>query len=322
MTKQTETKYRIRNWKDYNRALIQRGSITLWFSEESVKSWHETGSKKSKGRPRIYSDEAILCALLIRAVYHLPLRALQGFLFSLILSLGLKLLVPSYSQICRRAKDLNKELKKLSNRHPCDIVFDSTGLKVYGEGEWKVRQHGISKRRIWRKFHIAIDPKSSEILIGELTGNGIGSGDAEIAQKMIQKLPKGVKRVFGDGAYDDLGLREKIEELGAEAIIPPPRGAIVHKGSNNPALIKRNDAVREIAGFGNDDEARKIWKIFHDYHRRSLVETAMYRIKQITGGNLRSREHIRQQVEAHIKCLVINRMTKLGMPRGVWVKSA
>jgi hypothetical protein len=157
MTNQTKTKYRIRNWPEYNKALVQRGSITLWFSEESIKKWHDSPKAKGeKGRPRIYSDDAILCALLVRAVYHLPLRALQGFLFSLILSLGLKLLVPSYSQMSRRAKDLHKELKKLSSRRPCDIIFDSTGLKVYGEGEWKVRQDGVSKRRTWRKLHIGL----------------------------------------------------------------------------------------------------------------------------------------------------------------------
>jgi transposase len=187
---------------------------------------------------------------------------------------------------------------------------------------WKVREHSISKHRTWRKFHIAIDPESSEILLGELTRNGPGRGDAEVARRMFSKIPKGIARVFGDGAYDDLELREKIEEVGAEAVIPPPRGAIVHKESQSPGLIKRNDALREIAGFGNDDEARKLWKIFHGYHRRSLVETTMYRIKQLTGGNLRSREYVRQQVEAHIKCLLINRMTKLGMPRGIWIKAA
>jgi IS5 family transposase len=322
MTKQAETKYRIRNWAEYNKSLVQRGSITLWFSEESISKWHEAGKKNSKGRPRIYSDDAILCALLIRVVYHLPLRALQGFLCSLILLMGLKLFSPSYSQICRRARELHKELKKLSSGHPCDIVFDSTGLKVYGEGEWKVRQHGVSKRRTWRKLHIGIDPKSSEIILGELTSNGTGSGDAEVARRLVRNAPKGTKKVFGDGAYDDLELRQEIEKLGAEAIIPPPRGAIVHRNTTDPALIKRNDAVKEIRGFGNDDEARKLWKIFKGYHLRSLVETTMYRIKQITGGNLRSREYIRQQVEAHIKCLVINKMSKLGMPKGQWIKVA
>lgn len=323
MTNQTKTKYRIRNWPEYNKALVQRGSITLWFCEESIKKWHDSPkAKRGKGRPRIYSDDAILCALLVRAVYHLPLRALQGFLFSLILSLGLKLLVPSYSQMSRRAKDLHKELKKLSSRRPYDIVFDSTGLKVYGEGEWKVRQHGVSKRRTWRKLHIGLDPKSSEIFIAELTENGAGCGDGEIARRLIKAVPKGVRRVFGDGAYDDRELREEIEKIGAEAIIPIPKRAAIHRGTKNPALIKRNDAVREIKGLGNDDMARKIWKIFHGYHRRSLVETAMYRIKQLTGSNLRSREYSRQRTEAQVKCLVVNKMSRLGMPRGAWIDAA
>ncbi len=101
MTKQAEKKYRIRNWGEYNRALVQRGSITLWFSEESINKWH-SAPKGVRGRPQIYSDEAILCALLIKTVYHLPLRALQGFICSMIYLLKLSITAPSYTQICRR----------------------------------------------------------------------------------------------------------------------------------------------------------------------------------------------------------------------------
>ena len=138
----------------------------------------------------------------------------------------------------------------------------------------------------------------------------------------MKTIPQSVKRVFGDGAYDDLKLREKIEAIGAEAIIPVPKGATIHRESKNPALMKRNDAVREIRGLGNDDAARKLWKMFHGYHKRSLVETAMYRIKQLTGSNLRSREYSRQQTEAQVKCLVVNQMSRLGMPRGIWIDVA
>ena len=321
MTLQTQDKYHIRNWAQYNKALIQRGSITLWFSKESIIKWHATARRGDKGRPQVYSDDAILCVLLIRSVYHLPLRALQGFLFSLIGLLGLGILAPSYSQICRRAKDLKKALKKLSNRRPCDVVFDSTGLKVYGEGEWKVRQHGVSKRRTWKKLHIGLDPDSGEIMIADLTCNGIGSGDAETAEKLIQKLPKGVRRIFGDGAYDGIEFRQEIEKVGAEPLIPPSRDAVVHRKTKDPAMIKRNHAVREINGLGSDDKARKLWKELKGYHKRSLGETAIYRIKQLTGSNLRSREWQRQQVEAHIKCLIINEMTKLGMPQREWKKA-
>ncbi len=315
-------RYRITNWSKYNKSLIQRGSINFWFSEDALSKWHSTQHTNEKGRPQEYSDDAILCALLVRTVYHLSLRALEGFLSSLVALLGLPICIPSYSQICRRAKDLKKVLKKLSNRRPHDIVFDSTGLKVYGEGEWKVRQHGTSKRRTWRKLHIGMDPDSKEIIIAELTSNGSGSGDGEIAKKLIKKVPKKAKRIFGDGAYDGIEFRQAIESAGAEPVIPPPRDAVVHDDTTDVAVMKRNYAVLEMRGLGGDDQARKIWKIFKDYHRRSLAETTMYRIKQLTGGNLRSREWGRQCIEGYVKCLVINMMTRLGMPQGVWEEAA
>lgn len=154
------------------------------------------------------------------------------------------------------------------------------------------------------------------------TSNGIGSGDAETAQQLIKEVPQGVKRVFGDGAYDGIEFRQEIDRAGAEPFIPPPRDAVVHRDSIDPAIMKRNDAVCEIEGLGGDDEARKLWKRLKGYHKRSLGETAMYRIKQLTGSNLRSREWDRQQVEAHIKCLAINKMTRIGMPRGSWSEGA
>ena len=150
-----KAKYRIRNWNEYNKSLIQRGSITIWLSEDAVKKWLAPRKVGKKGRPELFSDDAILAALMIRFVFHLSLRALQGFLTSLIVLLSAELPVPYYTQICRRAKALGQELKKLSRKNISDIVIDSTGLKVYGEGEWKVRQHGVSKRRTWRKVHLA-----------------------------------------------------------------------------------------------------------------------------------------------------------------------
>lgn len=310
--------YRIKNWSEYNKSLIQRGSINFWFSEDSIRKWKNTSHTGEKGRPAEYSDDAILCALLIRLVYHLPLRATEGLLLSLVSLLNLSLKIPSYTQICRRAKLLGKALKKLSCRQPRDIVFDSTGLKVYGEGEWKVKQHGTSKRRTWRKLHLGVDPDSKEIILAEITSNSVGSGDGQIGKKLLKKAPKSVKRIFGDGAYDGAEFRHEIEKSGAEPIIPPPRDAIVHNESLDKAMQKRNDAVKEINGLGGDDEARKLWKKLKGYHRRSLAETTMYRIKQLTGGNMRSRERERQCVEGYLKCLVVNKMTALGMPDSVW----
>jgi len=151
MTEKTEMKYSIRNWGDYNKALVQRASLTFWLSEEAIEGWTAKNSTK-RGRPRLYSDDAILCALTIKAVYHVPFRQLRGLLFSLVSLLGILLPIPCYTRICRRARELGQQIKRLSNKRPTDIVFDSTGLKVYGEGEWKVRKHGPRNGVLGRKF--------------------------------------------------------------------------------------------------------------------------------------------------------------------------
>jgi hypothetical protein len=230
MTKQTKTKYHIRNWSEYNRALINRGSLTIWFSETSIQGWLEEGSVK-RGRPKLYSDEAILCALMIKAVYKLPFRALRGFILSLMRLLGLILPVPCYTRICRRAAQLGQEVKKFGSKRITDIVFDSSGLKVYGEGEWKVRQHGRSKRRTWRKIHLAVCPDSHEIVMSYLGGNS--EADCEVVPKMRKHLPRSVKRSYGDGAYDKETCYREFHSAEIESIIPPQRGAVCMTSQKN-----------------------------------------------------------------------------------------
>jgi IS5 family transposase len=308
--------YRIRNWSEYNKALIKRGSVTVWF-EDAVPVWKETHRSGKKGRPQTYSDEAILCALVIRSVYHLPLRALQGFLIWMFSMMTLSLPVPCYTRICRRAASLGRELKKLSTKRPTDIIFDSTGVKVYGEGEWKVRQHGKGKRRVWRKVHLGICPHSHEIILSQLTDSA--EPDARAAERMLGKLPKRVKRVYGDGAYDQGPFRRKAHRRGIHTIIPPRRGSKLQDIEAKPWMKSRNDAVLAMKGLGDDDEARALWKMLSGYHKRSLVETTMSRFKGIFGPGFRSREWGRQQAELYAKSVALNKMTRLGMPKGRWV---
>jgi Transposase DDE domain len=316
MTKQTETKYRIRNWSEYNRGLVNRGSLTIWFSEEAIEGWLAKNCRK-RGRPKIYSDEAILCALVIKAVYRLPFRALRGFILSLVQLLGLLIPVPCYTRICRRAAELGQQIENLGGKKPSDIVFDSSGLKVYGEGEWKVRQHGKSKRRTWRKIHLALCPDSHEIVLSYLSENS--EVDCEVVPKMRCYLPRSVRRSYGDGAYDKEPCYKEFHRAGIEPIIPPQRGAVLHDLAKEPWMKNRNDAIRAIAGLGNDDEARKIWKKLVGYHRRSLGETGFYRWKTLFGGELKSRKILNQRGEIYAKSIALNRMTRLGMPDGKWV---
>lgn len=318
---QKEPTDRIRNWSDYNRALIQRGSITIWIDEKAVKNWFSSFHTCRAGRPATYSDEAILMLLILREVYKRSLRNLEGFVRSLFTLMGLDLPVPSYSQISRRAKSLHKKVEQLTrdkkSRH---IIFDSTGLKVHGEGEWKIKVHGKSKRRTWRKFHIGIDAETQDIICCELTGND--KGDAEIAEEMLKKSPCKVTSVRGDGAYDSGRFRKKVHDKGGTCIVPPPRGA-VYKGKTGFGWEKeRDEAIAAIHGFGDDQTGRRLWKTCIGYYERSLVETAMFRFKKMFGTDLKARSIGAQKTEAICKCIVINKMNKLGMPKFEWVFEA
>lgn len=318
---QAEPTYRIRNWPEYNRALIQRGSITIWIEENAVKNWFSSFHTCQAGRPATYSNEAILMMLLLREVYKLTLRSLQGFVRSIFFMMGLNLPVPSYSQISRRAKSLHKQINRLvQDKKARHIIFDSTGLKVYGEGEWKMKVHGKTKRRTWRKFHIGIDAETQDILCCELTGNN--EGDAEVAEHLLEELPCKVKSARGDGAYDASRFRKKVHDKGGTCIVPPKRDAAYKGICRNGWEQERNAAIAAIHGFGGDDEGRKLWKICSGYHERSLVETTMLRVKKMFGDKLKARNLGAQKTEAICKCLIINKMNKLGMPRFEWVLEA
>lgn len=311
---QTEMTYKIRNWSEYNKALIQRGSINIWMEEESLKKWYSSSHTCLAGRPETYSDDAILMLLMLREVFKLTLRSLQGFTKSLFELMGLNLSVPSYTQISRRAQTLHKRIRHLvRTKKKCHIIFDSTGLKVYGEGEWKIKVHGKSKRRTWRKFHIGIDAETQDILCCELTGND--TGDAEVAEKMLDNMPGTIKSARGDGAYDGHRFRKKVQEKGGICIVPPPKDA-TYKGASDGWERERDACLAAIEGFGGGEIGRKLWKKCSDYHQRSLAETAMFRLKRMFGERLKARSMGAQGSESICKCLVINKMNKLGLPEG------
>ena len=309
---QETKKHPIRNWSAYNQALINRGNLTIWI-EDTPKKWMSSTQTGKKGCPKTYSDDAILLALVLRSMYHLPLRALEGFITSLFQMMHSTLPVPCYTQICRRAAHLDKSLPRLSSKTPTDVVFDSTGVKVYGEGEWKVRQHGKGKRRIWKKVHLAICPQSHEIIMSELTEST--ATDGKVCEKMIPHLPESVKNVLADGAYDQGGVYQELHKKDIKSIIPPRKNSKPKNLDEAPWYKDRNEALQEISTNDNQAEGRKAWKQSSGYHTRSLVETAMFRFKCIFGGNFRSRETRRQKAELFAKSIAMNKMTQLGMPQ-------
>jgi IS5 family transposase len=298
--------YRIRNWKQYNDALVRRGSLTLWVDQATLQAWRYQGPPQ-RGAQFRYSDTAIECVLTLRSVYHLPLRATEGFARSIFEMMGLDLDVPDYSTLCRRARTLQITLPKLAEG-PLHLVIDSTGLKVYGEGEWKVRQHGYSKRRTWLKLHLAIDPATHEIRAAMVSDPGVT--DAEAVPDLLAQEEGEVEAVEADGAFDRRGVYEELERRGARAIIPPRRDAkIIRHGNSSGPRLARDENLRRIREIG-----RAAWKEESGYHRRSLGETAMFRIKTIFGGGIASRRAEQQAKEVGIRCRAMNIMTHQGMP--------
>ena len=302
--------YRIRNWAEYNESLVQRGNLTIWVDNESIDQWYEDASnqKKGKGCPRVYSDVAILCALTIKAVFKLPLRATEGFIKSLLTLMNLDLSVPDYTTLCRRQSQLDIALPCSDAGQAKHIVIDSTGLKIFGEGEWKVRQHGYKKRRTWRKLHLGVNAETQEIEVAVVTTNDMH--DSEVFNDILERIEGDIDKVSADGAYDSHEIFKKIAERSAEPLIPPRKTAKIEQHGNcKKAPLPRDEVLREIRRCG-----RKKWKEKSGYHKRSLAETAMFRIKQLFGDQLASRCFENQAVEAFIRCLALNKMTGLGMP--------
>ena len=299
----------IRNWGEYNKALKCRGSITFWFDDDSLAQWHTCTLTGKRGRPCLYADTAIQCLLLIKSVFHLDFRKLEGFAESLVELMSLSINIPSYTQICRRQKNLEVNLSHLPRQGSMHVVVDSTGLKIFGEGEWKVRQHGYSKRRTWRKLHLGIDEATGEIVAMELSTNDVSDGEA--FSDLLDQIEETVGNVSADGAYDRENCYDAIDARGAQANIPPRRNAVLQKHGNckGPPLI-RDENIRAIRKKG-----RKRWKQDVGYHRRSLAETAMFRFKTLFSDRLSNRLFENQIVEAVIKCKAINKMTQLGMPQ-------
>ena len=307
-TTTTKTVYRVRNWAAYNKALVRRYDITLWMEEATCQAWQYDGPRQQGGQ-FVFSDVAIECMGTLREVYHLPLRGAEGLLRSLFKLMDVKLPVPSYSTLSRRGQSVAIHLPK-KTQGPLDLVVDSSGLKVYGEGEWKVRQHGASKRRTWRKVHLAIDPDSQEIQAAMMSTAGMDDG--EMVEPLLRQVEQAVKSVAGDGAYDKRKVYEVLAELApqAQVNIPPREDAKIwqHGNSAQPPL-PRDENLRRIRDVG-----RKQWKEETGYHRRSLAETAMFRIKTLFGDHLSNRRFDTQASQVGFRCRALNVMTHLGMP--------
>ena len=301
--------YRVKNWSEYDKALVERGSITFWLSDDFEKTWMHAGEKQ-RGSQFDYSEQAILVMLTVKEVFHLSNRGVEGYVRSLFRMMKINLRVPDHSTLSKRGKKLKVKLPKKTSQN-LNIVMDSTGLKIYGEGEWKVRMHGVSKRRTWLKLHIGTNPEDGEIQAALLTQNNVS--DDQAVKPLLEQIEQTFDTFGADGAYDKRKVYDSLNAHSPDVniLIPPRKNARIWKHGNTKAeRLKRDENLRSIRKNG-----RKEWKKNSGYHKRSLVETTMYRLKTIFGGELSARLLETQTTQALIRCAALNRMSHLGMPQ-------
>lgn len=219
MKKSAKSENQIRNWPEYNAALKKRGSLSIWVSQEALKQWATKEKTGRRGASDTYTDLAIETMAAVQAVFSLPGRQTQGFLESIFELMKLDLSVPDHSTLSRRRTGLTIELPIENPDKARHLVVDSTGVKVYGEGEWKVRQHGWSKRRTWVKLHLCADESTLEIISACVTTNDVADG--EMLPDLLAGFPGEITQVSGDGAYDQRTCYKAIQARKAKAVIPP-----------------------------------------------------------------------------------------------------
>lgn len=254
----------------------------------------------------MYSGLAIETCLVLGKVYHLPLRQTEGFVKSIFGLMGVPLPVPDYTTLCRRSNNLTVNLSAAQGT-VTDIVVDSTGLKVYGEGEWKVRKHGAGKHRTWMKLHIAVDGQTQQIEAVSLTTNAVD--DATEVGTLLGQISKTVNSLSGDGAYDKEKVRKQLHRDNIGQIIPPQHNAVIDK-KKRAYMTQRNEAIKTIKEIG-----RKEWKIKEGYHHRSKAETAMFRYKTTIGPDMSARKLAHQKTEVTIGCKILNIMLQTAKPK-------
>lgn len=304
MSSWTPTNYNTKNWSHYNRALKQRGSLSIWFDAEMA--W-EAKPSGHRGRQRAYSDAAIQACLTMKVLFGLPLRQTTSFVESLLELMELDWSVPDFSTLCRRQKTLPVAIPYLGSPGSLHLLIDSTGIKAEGEGEWNARKHGGPKRRLWRKIHIGIDEQTLEIRAIEVTSSSIG--DAPILPDLLNQIPPDQEKgsVTGDGAYDTRKCYDAIVARNANAVIPPRKNAKLWK-PDTPGARARNEAVRSSKYLG-----RALWRQLTGYHRRSRIEEEMHCVK-LLGQRLSARDFDRQVAEIQIRAAILNGFTALGIP--------
>jgi transposase len=291
-------KFKVTNWAEYDAGLRRRGSLTLWVTDEVIDGW-QAPPRSSRGGQALDSDLAIEAGLMLRLAFHLPLRQTEGLMASLFELLGVALIVPDHSTLSRPAMRLASVLKGCRlPAGPVHLLIESTGLKVYGAGEWLQEKHGARARRTWRKLHLAVNALTGMIMASTLTENDVG--DPSPVASLLDQVDAEIGSVTADGAYDGMPTYDAVASHGENiaVVIPPPVTSVL----SDDAALNPSQRDRHIAMF--QAQGRLGWQKESGYGRRSLVETTMGRFKAIIG----------QRTDAAVGVAVLNRMLNTARP--------
>lgn len=300
---------KVTNWPVYEASLRQRGSLTVWFSEEAIAAWAAEPRTTRGGQPW-YSPLAILTALTLRAVFRLAYRQTEGLIGSIIGLLGLALRVPDHTTLSRRAATLAvpRPTAAHGDARPVHLLVDSTGLKLCGAGEWLVEKHGARRRRAWRKLHLGVDAETGQIVASALTSKEVD--DAAQVGLLLDQVTGSLSSFIADGAYDQDSVYAAVADRHPDAaVIVPPRITAVLSATAETAPTPRDQHLQCIAGKG-----RAGWQKASGYTKRAKGEAAIGRWKQVIGDGLRSRMDERRATEVNVAVHVLNRMLELGRP--------
>ena len=263
-----KTKYRVTNWPEYDRALVRRGDLTIWFTPAALRAWTPLPTGQRGGQPR-YSDPCIELGLTLKLLLRLPWRSVEGLLRSLVMLAGIEAPTPDHTTLSRRTRGLDVQLRQPPSREPIHLVVDATGLGILGQGQWAAAKWGERGRRGWRKLHVAAD-KNGNLLAVQLTDASVA--DARAFPGLLDQVPNPVKRITADGGYDRREVYAAARKRGAKTVIPPRRDAVVSRAR---VLSDRDAHIERIGEMG-----RRRWRLEAGQHHQSRAENTFYRYKR------------------------------------------
>jgi hypothetical protein len=295
----------VTNWRDYEASLRNRGSLTVWFTEEALAGW-KAQPRTTPGGQRHYSNLAIETALTLRTLFRLAYRQSEGLIGSIMRMLGVDLPVPDHTTLSRRACGLPVQPYPRTGMGALHLIVDSTGLKLRGAGEWLFEKHGTAKRRSWRKLHVGVDADSGEIVAFDLTDKDVD--DASHVEPLLDQLAKAPASFMADGAYDRSSVLDAVlaRNPSARFIVPPCKGAVPGPTAATAPTLRDHDVLAINA------HGRMSWQKASGYTKRSKVEAAISRYKRVIGDTLKSRTDARRATEVAIAVKSLNRMRELG----------